>query len=324
MMKLALLFLFTGMVNGVVAQNTDHSVSRDESKNQVMLQLDWDVPTYKYYNTDDLESIDINGQDVIVKHKDGDDVYTNRVTDISFFKAVKPVAPTKADLIGKWELRAQEEESEESFSYTFTENELIIEEFGTPLVCDYSFNDGILTYTTPATEWSEPETFSKQVLLLYDKTVLVLKNKAFGEDNELEQAETFFKAGKEPNTSDANLDGKWFCYHGESKDEVRLGFWFNGNNFDCVIGAWSARMTGTYTYEKGILYLHPTEFYTGRESGEWGYGRVDPATLECSSWKQVEAFDFPVQPVPKTFVFIVNGDEIYGWYANLPCLYYRQ
>ena len=325
MMKSVLLVLFAGMANGVVAQSSDHSVNRDDSKNQVILKLDWGVFTPKYYNTADLKSIDIEGKDVIVKHKDGDDVYTNRVTDMSFIKAVKPASPTKEDLFGTWEVRGQEEDGEMSISYTFTENALTISEEGmTPIVCTYTFKDGILTYTYPATEWSEAETYVKKVLLLYDKSILVLKSQPSDYESDIEEAETFFKEGKTPNISGVNFDGKWFNYHAGHKDEVRLGIWINGNNFDFIIGAWAARMKGTYTFEHGILSLHPTEYYVGRGPDDAGYGWIDPATLESPKWVQVEQFDFPIQPVPTTFVFIPNGDEIYGWFANLPCLYYRQ
>lgn len=316
-LKSALLFLFAGMAHSVMAQNAAHAVDRDNMKNQVLLKMNKGGD--KYYNTEDLKSIDIEGQDVIVKHKSGDDVFTNMVLDMSFFKADKPAGPTKADLIGTWEVRGHEEGGEESFFTTITNDMLTVVEFGeVQYSVPYTFEDGILTYTVPATEWSEAYTETKTVILLYDKSVLVLKSKPW-EDSDMEQAEAFINREKDPNTSGANLDGKWFCYHNGSKDEVRCGLWINGDKAEFVIGAWAIRMVGPYTYKHGILYLHPSEYYSGRGPEQWGYGDIDPATLECPNWSKIDNPNYP-----ETFMFILDGDVAYSWYANLPCLYFKQ
>ena len=320
MMKPALLILLAGMANSVMAQNADHSVERDNTKNQVMLKLNKGGD--KYYNTADLQYIDIKDKDVIVRHNDGDDTYTNKVLDIAFFKADKPAALTKADLVGTWVVEAQEESGEEAFSYTFTADKLTAVEQGAELfTVPYTFEDGILSYTVPATEWSEACTETRSVSLLYDKSVLVMKYKPeeWETDEGLEEAEVYINKEKQPDISGANLDGKWFCYHRGSKSEVRSGLWIEGDKAEFIIGAWATRMVGTYTYEKGILTLHPTDYYSGRSEYDWGYGRIDPATLECSQWDKIENPGFP-----ETFVFILNGEEAYSWYANLPCLYYKQ
>lgn len=318
---LTILFLMGGMTC-VMAQK-DHSVAKDTQKNQVQLTLTDGAE--KYYNTDDVQKIKFEEKQVKVVQPVGDDVYDNKVQGIAFFKAEKPAGPTKADLVGTWEAKALEE-GEESFFVTFTESQLTIPGYVGP----YTFEDGVLTYTVPATEWDDAYTVSQNVSLLYDNSVLVLKSQIY-EDSDIEEAEVYVKQGKSPDTSDAKLDGKWFCYHRGSKDEVRCGLWINGDKAEFVIGAWATRMVGPYTYENGVLTLHPTEYYFGRDPDDWGYGRIDPATLECSSWDRV-----PINPglideltggggaYPETFVFFVNGDEAYSWYANLPCLYYKQ
>ena len=136
--------------------------------------------------------------------------------------------------------------------------------------------------------------------------------------DDIEMAEIWYKEGKNPDTSKDKLDGKWFCYHRDSREEVNNGLIIKGDKAEFIIGAWSTRMVGTYTYENGVLYLHPTEYYIGRDEGMWGYGYIDPATLESPVW-------YPTGPeFPETFMFIVNGDEAYGWYANQPRRYYRQ
>lgn len=328
-LKSALLFLFAGMAHSVMAQNAAHAVDRDNMKNQVLLKMNKGGD--KYYNTEDLKSIDIEGQDVIVKHKSGDDVFTNMVLDMSFFKADKPAGPTKADLIGTWEVRAQEEHGEESFYITFTEDQLTVAEYGeVQYVAPYTFEDGVLTYTVPSLWGDDPYTEIKNVGLLCDKSVLVLKSQPY-EGSDIEEAEVWIKKDKSPDTSEAKLDGKWFCYHRGSKDEVRCGLWINGDKAEFVIGAWATRMVGPYTYENGVLTLHPTEYYWGRDRDDWGYGRIDPATLECSSWDRVSTNPGLIEELtggggayPETFVFFVNGDEAYGWYANQPCRFYKQ
>lgn len=318
---LTILFLMGGMTCAMAQK--DHSVAKDTQKNQVQLTLTDGAE--KYYNTDDVQKIKFEEKQVKVVQPVGDDVYDNKVQGIAFFKAEKPAGPTKADLVGTWEAKALEA-GEESFFVTFTESQLTIPGYVGP----YTFEDGVLTYTVPATEWDDAYTVSQNVCLLYDNSVLVLKSQIY-EDSDIEEAEVYVKQGKSPNTSDAKLDGKWFCYHRGSKDEVRCGLWINGNKAEFVIGAWATRMVGPYTYENGILYLHPTEYYFGRDPGDWGYGRIDPATLECSRWDKVSQNPGLIDELtgggrafPETFIFFINGDEAYSWYANMPCLYYKQ
>lgn len=314
----AMLFLF-GMSSQVMAQN-DHSVAKDNQKNQAQLTLsNGDV---KYYNTEDVQSIDIKDKQVRVAQAAGNDVFDNQVTDISFFKAQASAAEvTKADLIGLWEVRGHEESSEEYFALRFTENEVTFYEYGEQQqTVPYTLENGVLTYMYPATEWSEAYTESKNVSLLYDKSVLLMKYipEEFDIKDDIEMAEIWYKEGKNPDTSKDKLDGKWFCYHRDSREEVNNGLIIKGDKAEFIIGAWSTRMVGTYTYENGVLYLHPTEYYIGRDEDMWGYGYIDPATLESPVW-------YPTGPeFPETFMFIVNGDEAYGWDANQPRRYYRQ
>ena len=319
---LTILFLLGGMTCAMAQK--DHSVAKDTQKNQVQLTLT--DGAVKYYNTGDVQKIKFEEKQVKVVQTAGDDVYDNQVQDIAFFKAEKPAGPTKADLVGTWEVKAQEEHGEESFIITFTESQLSTPDY----TVSYTFEDGVLTYTVPSMWGDDPYDVTLNVTLLYDKSVLVLKSQPY-EESDIEEAEVYFKQGKSPDTSDAKLDGKWFCYHRGSKDQVRCGLWINGNKAEFIIGAWATRMVGTYTYENGILYLHPTEYYFGRLPTDWGYGYIDPATLECSNWMKVSKNPGLIEELtggggayPETFIFILNGDEAYSWYANLPCLYYKQ
>ena len=322
-----LFFLFGGLC-GVMAQK-GHSVEKNTQKNQVQLTLT--DGTEKYYNTEDVQKIKFEEKQVKVIQTAGDDVYDSKVENISFFKAVKPTAPTKADLIGIWETKYMHDY--DYYAIKFTDNEMTIYErynYGDKQLytttIPYTWKDGVITLMYPATDWSEAYEETKTVSFLYDKSVLLLKSYPW-EDESIEQAEVWFKEGKTPDTSDAKLDGKWFAYHRGHKDEVKLGVWINGNKAEFVIGAWATRMVGSYTYENGVLYLHPTEYYFGRSEGEGLYGRIDPATLECSSWEKVgmnPGYITSNEPFPETFVFFVNGDEAYGWYANEACRFYKQ
>ncbi len=321
---LTIFFLFGGLCS-VMAQK-DHSVEKNTQKNQVQLTLTDGAE--KYYNTDDVQKIKFEEKQVKVIQTAGDDVFDNQVENISFFKAVKPAGPTKADLIGTWE--AKYLGNYDYYGIKFTENEMTLTErsdqWSQTTTASYTWKDGVITLKYPATEWSEAYEETKNVSFMYDKSVLVLKSNPW-EDESLEQAEVWFKEGKTPDTSDAKLDGKWFSYFRGNKNEVSMGLWINGNKAEFVVGAWSIRFVGPYTYENGVLYLHPTEYYVGRSDDEWGYGRVDPATLECSSWEKVSVNPGIIRvdnPYPETFVFIVNGDEAYGWYANEPCRFYKQ
>lgn len=328
---LTLFFLFGGLCS-VMAQK-DHSVEKDTQKNQVQLTLTDGAE--KYYNTDDVQKIKFEEKQVKVIQTAGDDVFDNQVENIAFFKAVKPAGPTKADLIGTWETKYMHDY--DYYALKFTENEMSILErysYGDQQLytttIPYTWKDGVITLKYPASDWSEAYEETKTVSFMYDKSVLVLKSNPW-EDESLEQAEVWFKEDKTPDTSDAKLDGKWFAYHRGNKSEANLGLWINGDKAEFVIGAWATRMVGPYTYENGVLYLHPTEYYFGRDRDDWGYGRIDPATLECSSWEKVSANPGLIEELtgggeayPETFVFFVNGDEAYGWYANEPHRFYKQ
>jgi hypothetical protein len=243
------------------------------------------------------------------------------VSILNIIIANKQTVLTKADLIGTWEVKGEEE-----ISMTITEDHLTMSQEGNvQYVAPYTFENGTLSYTVPATEWSEAYTETRNVSMLYDKSVLVLRFIPFEtETDETDEVpitpEVYINKVKQPDTSGANLDGKWFCHHG-GHSEVRTGLWINGDKAEFIIGAWSMRMVGTYTYSHGILTLKPDAYYSGRsEDGSgFGYGNIDPETLECPQWYPIENPGFP-----ETFVFILNGNEAYSWYANLPCLYYKQ
>ena len=99
-------------------------------------------------------------------------------------------APTKADLIGTWEIP-----DEQDVSITFTESQITMTHRGTVTYeVPYTFENGILTYTTPPPfEGMEPYTETYSVSVLYDKSVLALKFTTVDE----EEVVHLYKYGKE-------------------------------------------------------------------------------------------------------------------------------
>lgn len=79
---LAMMFVLMGM--NVQAQ-TDFSVASNTGKNQAILTLKDN--SRKYYNTENVNSIDFSGSNVTVKQSVGEYTFTNNVADISFRKA---------------------------------------------------------------------------------------------------------------------------------------------------------------------------------------------------------------------------------------------
>lgn len=306
--KSTLLLLFVGMVNVVSAQ-TDHSVEKDVTQNQVMLKID--DGGEKYYNTAEVKSIDFEGYKITVRQDAGDDVYLNNVEDIVFFKADKSVL--NADLIGTW--------TWEGRSMTITKDEISYVEDGEELFkVPYTYEDGVLTYTQPASEGAAEETFKKSVKFLYDKNVMVLKY-----DN---NAEAFIKEGSNPVTPVENIRGTWLWRFGDT-EENRAGIMIYGDTIEFIITAWSLRYVGKYTYSGGILTMNITEIYSGRsETGEGdGPGSIDPVTLESPQWyllKEEDIKNFGYDNIPMSFPFIVDGTEAYSSFANLPAIYHKQ
>lgn len=323
MIRSVLPVLLLGLANGAAAQDADHSVGKDDTRNQVMLKTAQGGE--KYYYTAEVKSIDFEDYKITVRHEGGDDVYLNNVEDIVFLKAVNPVV-AKADLIGTWNWEGR--------AVTFTEKEISYSEYGEELYrVPYTLDDGVVTYTRPATEWAAEETFSKRVKLLYDKSVMVMKysvaDEALVESGIVEQGDCFIKEGADPETPVGDIMGEWFWYYGDGTKDVRAGLTLDEDNFEFIVTAWSVRYVGTYSYKGGILTMTITEVYSGRsETGEGdGPGAIDPTTLECRHWYLLKDEDIQrlgYDNIPLSFPFISDGSEAYSSFANLPAVYYKQ
>lgn len=221
-------------------------------------------------------------------------------------------AVTVNDLIGTWTTNS----TDNSYVVTFTANEVTITENGQQTFSgNYAVENGVVKYA--GNMESVPG-------LLYNKSVLVIKDVYTDERGRQENLGVIlFKQGKQVVTPKADIQGQW-CWYSEFIDEeiIRTAIKFEGDNFELIITPWGERYVGTYVYEAGIIKLTVTAGYTSREEGT-GYGelwgRMDPKTLECDDWRTLNQDHWHVDAVSHT-PFIANGDEAYGFIANLPAL----
>lgn len=103
---MTLFILMLGLGMNVKAQNDDHSVASNVAKNQAILTLKDN--SKKYYNTEDVTSIDFSDNNVTVRQSIGDYTFVNTVADISFRKAEQggdvdnPEGVVQISKVGGW------------------------------------------------------------------------------------------------------------------------------------------------------------------------------------------------------------------------------
>ena len=221
-------------------------------------------------------------------------------------------AVTVNDLIGTWTVNSTDNQYVAVFtadSVTIIENGLIQSQE------KYTVENGVVKFgnymqSTPG--------------LLYDKSVLVIKQLFKTEEGTEEMfGMILFKQGKEINTPKEDIQGQW-CWYEETDSTViiRTAIKFQGDNFEVIITPRGERYVGTYVYWAGMIKLQVTDAYTSREEGT-GYGslwgRMNPQTLECDDWRTLNPDHWHIDAVSHT-PFIANGDEAYGFIANLPAI----
>lgn len=227
---------------------------------------------------------------------------------------------TDEDLIGTWTTN----NTNNSYMATFTENEVIFVENGEETFRgEYSLNDGMITI--PLQQGVE---FRSVPGLLYDKSVMVLKNIYKNDRGEEEHLGVIlFKQGKTVTATSDDIQGFWCWYDDFGGEEIiRAAIKIEGDRFEVIITPWGERYVGTYSYQNGILHLNVTDGFTSREEhtgdGEL-WGRMDPKTLECDDWRVLDRGNWHADAVSET-PFIANGDEAYGFIANIPSILKRK
>ena len=223
---------------------------------------------------------------------------------------------TVDDLVGMWTVNS----TDNSYVAIFTEDEMTIEENGELMFSGkYSIKDGVVTI--PGNNDSEIQSVPG---LLYNKSVMVLKQiyKSEGYNEEM-LGWVLFKQGKTVTATSDDIQGLWCWYSDFGEDEIiRTAIKIDGDKFEVIITPWGERYVGTYSYQNGILHLNVTDAFTSREehtgNGEL-WGRMDPKTLECDDWRVLDRENWHVDAVSEN-PFIANGDEAYGFVANIPCI----
>lgn len=227
---------------------------------------------------------------------------------------------TAEDLIGVWTTNS----TDNSYMAVFTENMVTIIDNGEETFRgEYSLNDGMITISL-----GEGAEFRSVPGLLYDKSVMVLKNIYKNDRGEEEHLGVIlFKQGKTVTATSDDIQGFWCWYDDFGDGEIiRAAIKIEGEKFELIITPWGERYVGTYTYQAGILHLNVTDGFTSREehtgNGEL-WGRMDPKTLECDDWRVLDRDHWHADAVSEN-PFIANGDEAYGFIANIPSILERK
>ena len=188
---------------------------------------------------------------------------------------------------------------------------------------EYSLNDGMITI--PLQQGVE---FRSVPGLLYDHSVVVLKNMYKNDRGVGEQLGIIlFKQGKTVTATSDDIQGFWCWYDDFAGEEIiRAAIKIEGERFELIITPWGERYVGAYSYQNGILHLNVTDGFTSREehtgNGEL-WGRMDPKTLECDDWRVLDRDHWHADAVSEN-PFIANGEEAYGFIANIPSILKRK
>jgi len=227
---------------------------------------------------------------------------------------------TTNDLIGIWTVNS----TDDSYVVEFTKDKVMMKENGkVEYEGNYTYKDGVVSFSY------ENETIQSVAGMLYNKSVLVFKSimqTDMGNDEML--AFILFKQGKTVSATTNDIQGFWCWYEKFDGEEeiIRAALKIEGNNFDLIITPWGQRYVGTYTYRNGIIQLNVTNGYTSREEGTGngvGWEGLNPYTLECDNWSALDKNSWTVDAVSNT-PFIANGNEAYGFVANIPCIFQKK
>ena len=227
---------------------------------------------------------------------------------------------TAEDLIGVWTTNS----TNNSYMAVFTENMVTIIDNGEETFRgEYSLNDGVITISLG--EGAETRSVPG---LLYDKSVMVFKNIYKNDRGEIEQLGVIlFKQGKTVTATSDDIQGFWCWYDDFGDGEIiRAAIKIEGDRFEVIITPWGERYVGNYTYQAGILHLNVTDGFTSREEHTGNgdlWGRMDPKTLECDDWRVLDRDHWHADAVSEN-PFIANGDEAYGFIANIPSILKRK
>ena len=262
------------------------------------------------------------------------------------------------NLVGTWTLDAR------GVNWTFTKTELTIEDGWTKSIGTYAVKEDVIEYTMTKL-WEKDYTteefvekplgenagkpylfsckliYGGSVLLYSGSTLSTASGEVVTEGGKGGEPVSFlFKNGAKLETPSKDIQGTWdwlwpyVQYNYENPDlppvemmAIRLRIQVEGDKMTIVIGPWSEKYVGTFTYESGMVDFLIGETYSGREPRGYGemYGGINPETLEGTWYPfdneggyfaslddgKVRRFGFP---------FIANGDESYAFFVGLPAV----
>ena len=225
-------------------------------------------------------------------------------------------AVTANDLIGIWSVNS----TDNDYVVEFTKDSVILKANGkVEYQSKYTLKDGVISY-----EGLNNTQYQSVPGLLYGKSVMVFKQIYKNEREEEEMlGMILIKQGKNVTATKNDIQGFW-CWYSDFGGEtiIRTAIKIDGDNFEVIITPWGERYVGNYTYQNGILHLNVTAAYTSREEHTGNgdlWGRMDPYTLECDDWRVLDQDHWHYDAVSET-PFIGNGDEAYGFIANIPAI----
>ena len=136
---------------------------------------------------------------------------------------------------------------------------------------------------------------------------------------------------KENGTFSNRPSGRYDFIMGEDIEDTASVFIFNDNKLDVYIIAWGQHLSGTYSYEKGILSFTITSGErlngsTDPGSYSWAAGGMDPETLSGRGgyhWENMDVDD-DTKNEWKNRMFVVNSDGmVFASFVGLDLVGYK-
>lgn len=273
--------------------------------------------TFTACGDDDNDSTQTENNNKDNNTQKNDSTSNNTPSDSTAVEVPNSDVVTLNDLLGTWVTNSTDNNSVVKFtkdSITILNNGQLEHQ------STYTLKDGVVSYPG-----FNGVTYQSVPGLLYNKSVMVIKQIMKDEMRGTEEmlGMILFKQGKNVTATKNDIQGLWCWYSDFGNDSVpiiRTAIKIDGDNFEIIITPWGERYVGSYTYTNGLLHLEVTAAYTSREEHTGNgslWGRMDPYTLECDDWRTLDHDYWHIDAISDT-PFIANGNEAYGFIANIP------
>jgi len=216
----------------------------------------------------------------------GSDDDDNTVPPTPEGSTTNPSAITKENLKGEWNSNGMEMNQGVSLTFegdqvTFKQNDQVGYQGA------YTIKDGVASFSIEDKNNNTKVTYQTVSSLVGGNSVLVVKQIVSTPDyNEEYLAFALVKKGMTITTTKNEIQGQWIAYEGEGQDKWPwLSYKFEGDNLELIVGPWSLKCTGNYSYTNGILHFKPTAYYRAQ-------GNIDPNTLEANWQPSDDSYEF--------------------------------